>query len=203
MKNKKPNAEHLWKQFEDLVVPRLRLSVIERAVYSHLLRHSRLEGRLRLRFSIPWLARGVRLCPMTARCALRRLFDLRVLRLVERNQVGHVVVVRLPQEIRALRPYIIAARGAARLPLPLASRTPISSKTRLCARPSTRASVAYAFTVCAALPSSYGPSTMSSLKLSRAAIPTATSSLAVAIATRKRGRPPPRTSSAASTASAA
>jgi hypothetical protein len=117
MKNKKPNAEHLWKQLDDLVVPRLRLSVTERAVYSYLLRHSRLEGRPRLRFSIPWLARGVRLCPMTARCTLRRLFDLRVLRLVERNQVGHVVVVRLPQEIRALRPYLTAARGAARLPL--------------------------------------------------------------------------------------
>jgi len=54
---------------------------------------------------------------MTARCTLRRLFDLRVLRLVERNQVGHVVVVRLPQEIRAIRPYITAVRGAARLPL--------------------------------------------------------------------------------------
>jgi 5-methylcytosine-specific restriction endonuclease McrA len=117
MKNKKPNAEHLWKQLDDLVVPRLRLSVTERAVYSYLLRHSRLEGRPRLRFSIPWLARGVRLCPMTARCTLRRLLDLRVLRLVERNQVGHVVVVRLPQEIRAIRPYITAARGAARLPL--------------------------------------------------------------------------------------
>ena len=117
MKNKKPNAEHLWKQLDDLVVPRLRLTVTERAVYSYLLRHSRLEGRPRLRFSIPWLARGVRLCPMTARCTLRRLFDLRVLRLVERNQVGHVVVVRLPEEIRALRPYINAAHGAARLPL--------------------------------------------------------------------------------------
>ena len=117
MKNKKPNAEHLWKQFEDLLVPRLRLSVIERAVYSHLLRHSRLEGRLRLRFSILWLARGVRLCQMTARCALRRLLDHHALRLVERNQVGHVVVVRLPEEIRALRPYFIAARGAARLPI--------------------------------------------------------------------------------------
>jgi len=59
MKNKNPNAEQLWKQLEDLLVPRLRLSVIDRAVYSHLLRHSRLEGRARLRFSIPWLARGV------------------------------------------------------------------------------------------------------------------------------------------------
>jgi hypothetical protein len=35
-----------------LGIPGLRLSVIERAVYSHLLRHSRLEGNKRLQFSI-------------------------------------------------------------------------------------------------------------------------------------------------------
>jgi len=61
MKNKKPNAELVWKQLEDLLVPRLNLSVIERTVYSHLLRHSRLEGKLRLRFSIRWLAHNIRL----------------------------------------------------------------------------------------------------------------------------------------------
>ena len=49
MKTKKPNAELLWKQFEDLLVSRLRLSITDRVVYSHLLRHSRLEGRARLR----------------------------------------------------------------------------------------------------------------------------------------------------------
>ena len=48
----------MWKQLEDLVVPRLRLSVFDRAVYSHLVRHSWLEGRPQLRFSILWLARG-------------------------------------------------------------------------------------------------------------------------------------------------
>ena len=52
MKNKKINAVQVWKQLEDLVVPRLHLSVIDRAVYSHLLRHSRLEGREQFRFSI-------------------------------------------------------------------------------------------------------------------------------------------------------
>src|SRR5258708_39738417 len=35
MKNKKPNAELVWKQLEDLLAPRLRLSVIDRTVYSH------------------------------------------------------------------------------------------------------------------------------------------------------------------------
>ncbi len=103
MKNKNPNAEHVWKQFEDLLVPRLRLSITDRAVYSHLLRHSRLEGKRRLRFSISWLARGARLCTNSARWALRRLIGHGVLRLLERSKAGHVVEVRLPDEIRATR----------------------------------------------------------------------------------------------------
>src|SRR5882672_654125 len=53
MKTKKPNAELVYKQIEDLLVSRLRLSSTDRAVYAHLLRHTRLEGKLRLRFSWP------------------------------------------------------------------------------------------------------------------------------------------------------
>ena len=109
MKNKRLNAEQIWKQFEDHLVPRLRLSVTDRAVYSHLLRHSRLEGRPRFRFSIAWLARGARLSGGPARQAVRRLVARGALRLVERSRAGHVVEVRLPGEIRA-------ARDPARLP---------------------------------------------------------------------------------------
>jgi len=101
MKNKKPDAEHLWKQMEDSLVPRLRLSVIERSIYSHLLRHSRLEGKLRLRFSILWLARAIRLSGGPTREAVRRLVALGALRLVERSKAGHLVEVRLPEEIDA------------------------------------------------------------------------------------------------------
>jgi len=100
MKNKKLNAELIWKQFEDLLVPRLRLSVVDRAVYSYLLRHSRLEGKLRLRFSIAQIARGIRLSNEPAREAVRRLVEQGALRLVERSKAGHVVEVRLPEEIR-------------------------------------------------------------------------------------------------------
>ena len=103
MKNKKPDAEHLWKQMEDSLVPRLRLSVIERSIYSHLLRHSRLEGRLRVRFSILWLARAIRLSGGPTREAVRRLVALGALRLVERSKAGHLVEVRLPEEISASR----------------------------------------------------------------------------------------------------
>jgi hypothetical protein len=44
MRNK-PNAEYVWKQLEDVVDPRMRLSVIERALCYHPLRHCRLEGK--------------------------------------------------------------------------------------------------------------------------------------------------------------
>lgn len=101
--NKKPDAERTWKQFEDHLIPRLRLSVIDRALYSHLLRHSRLEGKRRLRFSILELARRVGLSTQPVRNAIRRLIAYDVLRLVQRTSAGHVVEVRLPKDIRAVR----------------------------------------------------------------------------------------------------
>ncbi len=116
MKISKTNAVLIWKQLEDVLVPRLGLTVVERAVYSHLLRHSRLEARLRLRFSILWLARGARLSAAPVRQAVRRLVAKGALRLVERTRAGHVVEVRLPGEIRAIRPDRIAPRGPTRLP---------------------------------------------------------------------------------------
>jgi len=114
MSTKKPNAEQVWKQFEDLLVPRLRLSTIDRAVYTHLVRHSRLEGKLRLQFSLSWLARGTDLSRQSVREAVRRLVGHRVLRLVQRNRVGHVVEVRIPNEVPAARPREIASRPASR-----------------------------------------------------------------------------------------
>jgi hypothetical protein len=111
MKNKKPNATKIWKHIEDSLVPRLRLSIIDRAVYSHLLRHSRLEGKAWLRFSIAWLARGAGLSANPARRAVRRLIGRGALRLLQRNETGHVVEVRLPDEIRAIQ-RMRARRGA-------------------------------------------------------------------------------------------
>jgi 5-methylcytosine-specific restriction endonuclease McrA len=105
----------VWKQLEDLVVPRLHLSVHDRAVYSHLLRHSRLEGREQLRFSILWLSRGTCLSGGTVRKAVRSLVGKGVLRLAERSKAGHVVTVCLPEEIRSVRAGKIAACGDSRV----------------------------------------------------------------------------------------
>ena len=111
---KRLDAEAIWKQIEDVVVPQLRLSVIDHVVYSHLVRHSRLEGKRRLRFSILWLARNICLSGCPTREAVRRLAAQGVLRLVERSKAGHVVEVRLPEEICGVRAKAIRAREAAR-----------------------------------------------------------------------------------------
>lgn len=120
MNRKKPNAEHVWKQMEDFIFPRLRMSVLDRSVYSHLLRHSRLEGKLRLRFSILWIARAVHVSGGPAREAVRRLVAHGALRLVERSKAGHLAEVRLPEEILAAGP------GSRSRP----SRNPVSRPAR-------------------------------------------------------------------------
>ncbi len=101
MKNKKPNAGLVWKQLEDVLVARLGLNLTERAVYAHLLRHSRLEGKRQLRFSIVWLARSVHLSGAPVRHAVRSLAAKGALRLVDRTQAGHLVEVFLPDEVHA------------------------------------------------------------------------------------------------------
>jgi 5-methylcytosine-specific restriction endonuclease McrA len=115
MTSKKLNAVRVWKQLEDLAVPRLHLSVFDRAVYSHLLRHSRLEGRQELRFSIPWLARGACLTLRAARRSVRGLVAKGALRLAECSSAGHAVKVRLPEEIRSLGASKIPACAAVRV----------------------------------------------------------------------------------------
>jgi len=111
MKRKRLNLKHLWIQFEDFLFPRLRLSITDRAVYSHLIRHSRLEGRLQLRFSMPWLARGIGISTGPVRESVRRLVVLGALRLIRRSKAGHVIDVLLPDEIRGLRPGLPAVAG--------------------------------------------------------------------------------------------
>lgn len=103
MKAKEVNAVEVWKQVEDVLTPQLGLSPIERAVYLHFVRHSRVEGKRRLRFSIFAVSRKLNISHGPVRRAVRRFAELRVLRLIERTKAGHVVEVRLPEEIEAAR----------------------------------------------------------------------------------------------------
>ena len=103
MRNKTLNAKLLWMQFEDVLAPRLGLTVKERAVYSYLLRHSLVVGKLRLQFAVMSLARTLGLSIGASRHAVRRLDELGALRVLERSKTGHLAEMRLPEKIRALR----------------------------------------------------------------------------------------------------
>jgi hypothetical protein len=104
MLNKKLNPKLLWMQFEDVLAPRLGLTVWDRAVYSYLLRHSLVVGKLRLHFAVMSVARDLGLSNGPVRQAVRRLDELGALRLLERSKTGHLVEMRLPEQIRAVRP---------------------------------------------------------------------------------------------------
>jgi 5-methylcytosine-specific restriction endonuclease McrA len=103
MNPKKLNPGLLWMQFEDVLAPRLGLSVKERAVYSYLLRHSLVVGKLRLQFAVMALARTLGLSIGAARQAVRRLDELGALRVLDRSKSGHLAEMRLPEKIRAIR----------------------------------------------------------------------------------------------------
>src|SRR5690348_6854791 len=85
MKPKKLNPKLLWMQFEDVLAPRLGLTVWDRAVYSYLLRHSLVVGKLRLQFAVMSLARTLGLSIGPVRQAVRRLDELGALRVLERS----------------------------------------------------------------------------------------------------------------------
>ena len=91
-------------QFEDVLAPRLGLTVEERAVYSYLLRHSLVVGKLRLQFAVMALARTLGLAIGATRQAVRRLDELGTLGVLKRCKTGHLVEMRLPEKIRAARP---------------------------------------------------------------------------------------------------
>jgi 5-methylcytosine-specific restriction endonuclease McrA len=120
MLNKKLNAKLLWIQFEDVLAPRLGLTVKERAVYSYLLRHSLVVGKLRLQFAVMSLARTLGLSIGAARQAVRRLDELGALRVLERSKNGHLAEMRQPEKIRAIR----AGRKGA---FPIAGETPAAT----------------------------------------------------------------------------
>jgi len=109
---KKINPKVLWMQFEDILAPRLGLTVWDRAVYSYLLRHSLVVGKVRLHFAVMSVAAKLGLSNGPVRQAVRRLDELGALRLLERSKTGHLVEMRLPDQIPALRPGndVISAR---------------------------------------------------------------------------------------------
>lgn len=89
----------LYRDVEDHLVPSLRLSMAERAVYYHLLRHSLVEGRRVVHVSKRSLGRGIGCSFMTVHRHVRVLEEKGCLRIRERGRAGHAIEVLSPDQI--------------------------------------------------------------------------------------------------------
>ena len=91
----------LWCAIEDRLIPALRLSTHERAIYYHLIRRTHLRGALAVRVSRRTLGRVTGLNVNTARHYLGVLAQKQCIGFVDRGVRGCLVRVRLPDEILA------------------------------------------------------------------------------------------------------
>jgi 5-methylcytosine-specific restriction endonuclease McrA len=87
-------------QCEDHLFRRLKVSVREKALYYHLLRHTRLVGRDQHTFPLSSLAKAVGVSESTARDDIRQLNKRGCIQIDERSKSGHLVRVLLPCEIK-------------------------------------------------------------------------------------------------------
>jgi hypothetical protein len=93
----------LYRDVEDHLVVCLRLSMAERVLYYHLLRHSLLEGQPFAKVSKRRLCRGLGCAFMTVHRHLRLLEQKGCLRVHERGRSGHTIEVLIPQHILSRR----------------------------------------------------------------------------------------------------
>jgi biotin operon repressor len=100
-------------QCEDHLFQRLKVSVREKALYYHLLRHTRLVGRDERIFPLSSLAKAVGVSESTVRDDIRQLHKRGCIQIEERSKSGHLVRVLLPSEIAGGLP------SAAESPAPL------------------------------------------------------------------------------------
>lgn len=97
-------AGQIWKEFEDYLAPLLGMKPGERAVYSYLVRHTRLEGRRGVVLGMPALGRGAGLNYQTARINLMRLARHGCVA-VRPYRKSYAISVFLPEEVlRGIRP---------------------------------------------------------------------------------------------------
>jgi hypothetical protein len=91
----------IYQEIEDLLAPQLGLDAWERTLYYHLLRHTRLEGKQSVLFSIGPLSNIIPLSDFKVRDVLRTL-DRKGCTKNNVTRKGYEVTVYLPRVISAL-----------------------------------------------------------------------------------------------------
>src|SRR5438105_3453274 len=88
------------REIEDLLFPQFSLSVWERTLYYHLLRHTRLAGKDAAVFPVNTLGQRLGMSVWKVRESIRSLHKKKCIVIDERTKQGHLVRVLLPSELR-------------------------------------------------------------------------------------------------------
>jgi 5-methylcytosine-specific restriction endonuclease McrA len=94
----------ILKQCEDYLFSVLQLSIRERGLYYHLLRHTRAEGKHSAIFALLPLAKALAVSDSSVREDIRSLNEKGCIRIEDRSRQGHLVHVLLPEEIEGVIP---------------------------------------------------------------------------------------------------
>lgn len=101
----------ILKQCEDHLFPSLQLSVRERVLYYHLLRHTHLEGKSSAMFALLPLSKATGVHESSSREDIRSLNERGCIKIEDRSRNGHLVRVFLPEEIAGVLPKEISVAG--------------------------------------------------------------------------------------------
>jgi len=91
------------KSIEDHLFPRFKMTIRERSLYYHFLRHTRLIGRESSLFAIDPLAKQLGLSHSSVRESIREMDQKGCIK-IERTRQGHHIRVMLPDEIEGILP---------------------------------------------------------------------------------------------------
>ncbi|MBI3404739.1 MAG: HNH endonuclease [Acidobacteria bacterium] len=89
-----------FRDIEDRLVPQLPLSLMQRAIYYHLLRLTHMEGTRHVHISLMRLGQNTHISDAGARIALHGLASKGVIRIGKVNTKGHHLEIKLPWEVR-------------------------------------------------------------------------------------------------------
>lgn len=98
------DASLIIKHCEDHLFPALKLSVRERVLYYHLLRHTHFEGKAVTVVAMLPLATALGVAESSAREDIRSLNERGCIKIEERSRNGHQVRVLLPEDIEGILP---------------------------------------------------------------------------------------------------
>ena len=98
------DTSQIIKDCEDHLFPKMELSLRERSMYYHLLRHTHLDGRESALVAIFPLSKAIGYSETSAREDIRSLNEKGCIVIEDRSRKGHLVRVLLPREIGGIVP---------------------------------------------------------------------------------------------------